>query len=178
MFFFFLKTKIEYLGHEISDSHVQPTQQKTEAIAKFPTPTNVHQVRQYLGLTGYFRKYIPNYAMKARYLSSLLTKDAKWEWGKNQENAFETLKQILANKPVLALFDPGKDLKLYTDACRWGLAGILVQFHGNAEEVVAYFSRQTTRDEQKFHSFELETLAIVSSVKRFRQYLLGCQFTI
>lgn len=129
-------------------------------------------------MTGYFRKFIKDYALKSKPLSRLLLKDAKWEWTEVQQEAFDLLKQALISAPVLAMFDPEKEIRLYTDASRWGLAGILVQVCEQKENVVAYFSRQTTNNEQKYHSFELEALAIVASVKKYRQYLLGREFKI
>lgn len=174
----FLATTIEYLGYEICESQIKPTQTKLQAVANYVQPTNIHEVRQYLGLTGYFRKFIHNYALKSKPLSALLHKNAVWEWGPAQESAFQELKRNLLDQPVLALFDPGLEILLYTDASQWGLAGILMQVHDEGERVVSYFSRQTTQMEQKFHSFELETLAIVSAVKRFREYLLGRNFII
>jgi transposase InsO family protein len=101
-----------------------------------------------------------------------------WLWGEKQIEAFKTLKDYLVSKPILALYDQNLETRLYTDASAIGIAGILVQVRDNRENVVAYFSRHTTLNEHKYHSFELETLAIVSSVKRFRQYLLGRPFTI
>jgi hypothetical protein len=175
---FFLKTKLEYLGYEISQSNIQPSTNKIKAVSNFPTPKNVHQVRQYLGLTGYFRKFIKDYAKKAKPLSILLQKNAAWTWGKDQDYAFTKLKQSLTTKPVLTLFDPELKIRVYSDASRIGLGGILAQVDQNQEKVVAYFSRCTTNCEQKYHSFELETLAIVEAVKRFRQYLWGRSFEI
>jgi hypothetical protein len=84
----------------------------------------------------------------------------------------------LTTKPVLTLFDPKLKIRVYSDASRIGLGGILAQVDQNQEKVVAYFSRCTTNCEQKYHSFELETLAIVEAVKRFRQYLWGRSFEI
>ena len=120
-----------------------------------------------MGLTGYFRKFIRDYASKSRPLSRLLLKNAPWEWTDAHETAFQTLRQCLTDRPVLTLFDPGKAIILYTDASRWGLAGILVQVDGNVERVVAYFSRHTSTDEQKFHSFELETLGLFPQLSDF-----------
>lgn len=122
-----MQTEIEYLGYEISESVIRPCKSKISAVARFETPKNVHQVRQYLGLTGYFRKFIRDYASKARPLCCLLAKDVVWKWGDEQQQSFEVLKQALTSIPVLALYDPGKESRLYTDASRLGLAGILVQ---------------------------------------------------
>jgi hypothetical protein len=135
-------------------------------------------VRQFLGLTGYFRKFIEKYAIMAKPLTMLLHKGVEWVWGAAQEEAFSTLKQRLVAKPILALFEPELETRLYTDASRIGLAGILIQVKDGKEFVVSYFSRHTTSAEQNYHSFELETLAIVVSVKRSRQFLWGRPFTI
>lgn len=175
---FFLQTTISYLGYDITNSIVRPSMAKIDAVAQFPTPNDVHQVSQYLGLTGYFRKFIRNYAIKSKPLSSLLQNEVEWKWGDAQIKSFDVLKSKLTSAPILALFDPQKPIKIYTNACRWGLGGILIQENGEGENVVSYFSRQTTPAEQKFHSYELEALAVVSAVKCFRQYVLGRVFTI
>lgn len=119
----FLTAKIEYLGYQISESTIQPSETKIRAVEQYAPPKNIHEIRQFLGLTGYFRKFIKNYAEKSKPLSKLLMKDATWEWKEAQESAFQILKQSLVSVPVLALFDPGLEIKLYTDASRWGLAG-------------------------------------------------------
>lgn len=175
---FFLRKSIEYLGYIISESRIQPSKLKIDAVSNFPVPKDVHNVRQFLGLTGYFRKFVFNYALKAKPLTILLHKNTSWAWGRDQEEAFSLLKQQLTSKPVLALFASELETRLYTDASRMGLAGILIQVKDGKEFVVSYFSRHTTATEQNYHSFELETLAIVASVKRFRHYLLGIPFVI
>jgi hypothetical protein len=121
----FLTEEIEYLGHVVSNSTVRPSSRKTQAVKEFPIPTNVHRVRQFLGLTGYFRKFIANYAVRAKPLSYLLQKDVVWEWGEEQNKSFEFLKESLIAEPVLTLFKPTCDVVLYTDASSLGLAGIL-----------------------------------------------------
>ena len=101
------------------------------AVAQFPKPTNIHQIRQYIGLTGYFRRFIPNYASLSKPLSVLLSKNSTWYWEKPQDEAFEKLTNVLTSVPVLALFKPALEIRLYTDASRLGVAGILVQVEGS-----------------------------------------------
>lgn len=177
---YFLKTQIEYLGYTISESEIRPGKCKAEAVAKFPAPRDVHQVRQFLGLTGYFRKFIHDYVRKSNALCKLLHKDAQWQWGEKENNAFLILKNSLISQPILRIYDPVLQCILYTDASRIGLAGILTQRNDNEtkEWTIAYFSRQTRLTEQCYHSFELEALAVVESVKRFRHYLLGKHFIL
>lgn len=174
----FFKTEIEFLGYKIKQDCVMPNETKLEAVNNFPTPRTVHQLRQFLGLTSYFRKFIKNCAMISAPLTKLLKKDAEWVWGTTEEQAFHSLKSKLTSDSVLSIFDPSKENILYTDASRDGIAGILVQVTDEGEKPVHYYSRQTTEDEKKYHSFELELLAIVCSLQKFRLYLLGSPFKI
>lgn len=174
----FLKTDIEFLGYRIDSEGLRPTEIKTMAVKSFPIPKSVHQLRQFLGLISYFRKFIKNCALLSSPLTKLLKKDSPWVWTADHDRAFETLKDSLTSDSMLAIFDPSKECILYTDACRDGIAGILMQVTECGEKPVHYYSRQTTEDEKKYHSFELELLAIVQSLGRFRHYLLGAQFRI
>lgn len=175
---YFLQTKIEFLGYEISNSTIKPTNEKICAVEKFPIPVNIHNVRQYLGLTSYFRKFIPKYAENSKPLSELLHKNTAWTWGPAQQRAFDKLKLALIQNPVLQIFDNNLECRIYTDASRIGIGGIFVQIKNSKEHPVAYFSKQTTVEQQKYHSFELETLAVVMTVQKFRHYIFGRKFTI
>lgn len=97
----FLCTKIENLGFEILEGTIAPSKRKILAVTNFPRPRDVHNVRQYLGLTGYFRRYVLQYAQITKSLTHLLHKDVTWKWTQDQEKAFEKLKEVLTNKPVL-----------------------------------------------------------------------------
>jgi len=121
----FLCTKIEYLGFEISEGTIAPSKQKILGVMNFPRPLNVHNIRQYLGLTGYFCRYVKGYAQITKPLTLLLHKENKWRWIEEQEAAFEKLKFILTNKPVLKLYDPLAETELHCDASQVGL-GILL----------------------------------------------------
>lgn len=175
----FFQESIEFLGFEISEEGIKPGLLKVQAVSKFPSPTNQHDVRRFLGLASFFRRFVKGFALTARPLTSLLRKDTAWRWTSVEETAFDTLKLHLTERPVLALYNHKADMQLHTDASKMGLAGILLQRSGSDPwRPVAYYSRQTTTDEQKLHSFELETLAVVSSLSKFRVYLLGVKFTI
>ncbi|XP_075990295.1 uncharacterized protein LOC142985939 [Anticarsia gemmatalis] len=176
----FFDTTVNYLGYDISSKGIQPSEAKILAVKEFPIPRNIHEVRQFLGLTGYFRKFIQGYGEIARPLSSLLRKDAVWQWADVQNSAFSLLKEKLTSRPVLALYDPTLETELHTDASSLGVGGILMQWQRDTRVLkpVCYFSRQTTPEEKHLHSYELETLAVVSSLKKFRVYLLGLHFKI
>lgn len=175
----FFQSKLEYLGREISSSGVQPGIKKIIAIKDMPRPRNVKQVRQFLGLAGYFRKFVNNFAIITQPLTKLLKKDCPWEWSDKQENAMNFIKTSLVTRPILAIFNPNLKTEVHTDASKIGLAGILIQINNeNNKQVVAYYSRQNTALEQKYHSYELETLAALESLRHFRVYLVGIKFKL
>lgn len=176
----FFDTSIEYLGYEISCEGIKPSQRKISAVQNFPVPRNVHEVRQFLGLASYFRRFVKGFGEIARPLTTLLKKDAQWQWSNEAFQSFETLKRCLIERPLLALYNPELDTEVHTDASSLGLGGILMQWQVSprALKPVAYFSRQTSPEERHFHSYELETLAVVCSLKKFRSYLLGLKFTV
>lgn len=174
----FLSTKINFLGFEVTRNYIRPGITKMEAVKAFPAPKTAHNVKQFLGLTGYFRRFIQNYARIARPLSILLHKDKKWHWNTEQEDAFQQLKAKLTEWPILTIYDVRAKTEVHTDACQYGIADILLQKQNdNSLKPVSYFSRQLTATEQR-HSYELETLAVVETLKRYRVYLLGLQFTV
>lgn len=174
----FMMTKIIYLGYEISFNKICPSDIKTQSVLKFPYPKNQHQLRQFLGLIGYFRKFIKDFARKSAPLTKLLKKDAKWVWTDDHSAIVDFLKEQICSKPALKIFNPKLETRIYTDASREGYAGILTQCENNLESPVAFFSKQTTDPEKNYHSFELELLAIVKTLDRFRFYLSGHDFTI
>lgn len=176
----FLKHSIDYLGFEVNESGFKPGRKKIDAVEKFPRPIDQHGVRQFLGLASFFRRFLKGFSITAKPLTQLLKKDAKWQWTNAEETAFLNLKEDLVKRPILAFYNPKYETQLHTDACKVGLAGILMQ-RSNKDKpfnAVAYYSRQTSPEESKFTSYDLETLAVVVSLQRFRVYLLGIPFTI
>lgn len=175
-----MKQQIEFLGYEIQDGRIRPSPNKTKDVNKFPEPRNAKQVQSFLGLAGYFRKFIENFASIAKPLSDLLKKDVRFTFNKEQQIAFHTLKERICERPVLTIFRYGAETELHTDASKWALGAILMQrdFDDGKLHPVQYFSRKTSSDEQKYHSYELEALAVVKAVKKFRVYLLGQPFTV
>ncbi|CAB3248007.1 unnamed protein product [Arctia plantaginis] len=176
--YFFYK-EIDFLGFEVNGSGIKPGKLKTAAISNFPEPQNVHDIRRFIGLASFFRRFVKDFALIARPLTDLLRSNFEWKWESSHKHAFELLKQKLVERPLLALYDVTLETELHTDACKSGVAGILMQKQvDGSRRPVAYYSRKTTGDEQKLHSFELETLAVIASLKRFRVYLLGIKFKI
>lgn len=175
----FLKNSIEYLGYVISDKGITLSDRHVQAVKSFPPPANTLQVQRFLGLTNYFRKFIPDYASKAKPLHTLTRKDVPFYFDTSCKNAFNTLKQELISFPVLQIYSPLKETEVHTDASSIAFGAILLQKQSNnAWSPVAYFSQATNNAEKNYHSYELEMLATVKAVERFHIYLYGLHFTI
>lgn len=177
---YFFKRELDYLGYEVSIDGLRPGYKKTEAVAAFPTPTNVHQVRQFVGLASFFRRFILGFASISKPLTKLTKLNEPWKWGSEQEDAFQSIKAKLVERPLLALYNPTFLTEVHCDASKLGVGGIILQRRNEKDLLrpVAYFSKQTTKDEEHFHSYELETLAVVLSLKKFRTYLIGIPFKV
>lgn len=174
---FFVKS-VEYLGRHISEEGIRPSDSKVAALVNSPIPRTVKQVRQFIGLASYFRKFIPEFASRTACITKLVKNNQKWEWGFTQDEARNYIIRCLVSRPLLNIYKPELATELYTDASSLGYGAILLQRHNNSKRVVAYFSRRTTLTESKYSSYDLETLAIYNALKQFRVYLLGIKFTI
>lgn len=172
----FFVNDIEYLGRHISKEGVRPSETKVAALVNSPVPCNVKQVRQFMGLASYFRKFIPDFAARTACITKLTKTNQKWGWGFEQDVARDYVIEHLSTKPLLTVFDP--ELPTELDASSLGYGAILVQRVDNVKKVVAYFSKRTSPIESKYCSYDLETLAIYNALKHFRVYLLGIKFQI
>ena len=126
----FFKKHIQYLGHLIWEEGIQPLPEKLESIAKMPAPKNPKEVKQFLGLVGYYRKFIPRFADISKVLTHLTKKDVEFKWTPECENCFQILKEFLQQAPILKYPDPQASYMLYTDASKYTYAGVLTQ-HSN-----------------------------------------------
>ncbi|XP_035231815.1 uncharacterized mitochondrial protein AtMg00860-like [Stegodyphus dumicola] len=106
---------------------LEPGSRKIKAITEFPEPKNVHEVRRFLGLTGFFRRFVPKYALKSEPLTRLTKKNRDFEWKQEQKKSFELLKKQLTDKPILAHYQPHADTEVHCDASAEGLSGMLMQ---------------------------------------------------
>lgn len=147
---------------------------------RFPQLTNVQQVQGFLGLAGYFRKFIPRYSFIARPLTDLLKSNVKFKFGDKEGAAMTKLKIMLSNQPVLNLYRVGAETELHTDASIHGFGAMLLQRNSEDKALhpVFYASGKTTLAEEKYSSYELEVLAIVRALRKFRIYLLAIPFNI
>lgn len=174
----FFVTSIEYLGWIISADGVRPSETKIKALVHSPIPNTVKQVRQFMGLASYFRKFIPEFAARTACITKLTKTGQKWEWGDEQDTARKYIIEKLISEPILCIFYPSLPTELHTDASSIGYGAMLIQKHGTNNKVVAYFSRRITEPESKYTSYELETLAVYNSLKHFRAYLFSIKFKI
>ena len=170
-----------YLGHVIGSGVVEPEASKVEAIQSFSVPETRKEVRAFLGLTGYYRKFIPDFASIAAPLSDLTRKSSpnRFKWTPECNAPFTTLKQKMCSSPVLKTPDFAKPFTLQTDASARGVGAVLSQMSDTGEEhPVGYFSRKLLPREERYSTIEKECLAIRLGVEAFRIYLLGRHFTI
>ena len=175
-----MQTRIEFLGHVVENGRLYPSQEKIKAVQRFPEPRCVKNIHSFLGLTGYFRKYVKDYALISKSLTDLLQKDKPFHFGEEEAKAFQKLKDVLSEEPVLLIYNPEYETELHTDASREGYGAILFQRSPEDRQLhpVYYMSRKTTPAEKQYSSYELEMLALIVAFRKFRVYLLGITFKI
>ena len=167
-----------YLGHIINAEGNQPDPNKIAAVAKIQPPTDTTNLRAFLGLIGYYRRFIPHFAARAAPLHQLLRKDQHYYWNEQCQTAFEDLRQALMEPPVLRRPAPGGQYILQTDWSSTAIAAVLCQKLDDKEHPVAYASKALTSAERNYAATEGECLAVVWACKYFRQYLWGQHFTL
>ena len=174
----FCRKSLKYLGHVVTPDGICTDPDKVESVVKYPPPTNLRTLRQFLGLISWYRRYIPSFSKTAAPLTRLLRKDQRWKWSDDQEAAFQQLKQALTEAPVLACPDFSQPFVLQTDASDLGLGAVLTQKIDDCERVIAYASRSLAPAEKNYSVTEKECLAIVWGVEKMRPYLEGYHFTV
>ncbi|GJV27700.1 reverse transcriptase domain-containing protein [Tanacetum coccineum] len=165
---------VQFLGHLIDNQglHVDPA--KIEAVKNWTSPTTPTEVRQFLGLAGYYRRFIEGFSKIAKPLTKLTQKNKSYIWGEEQESAFQLLKQKLCEAPILALPEGNDNFVVYCDASLQGLGAVLMQ----REKVIAYASRQLKPHEENYTTHDLELGAVIFALKIWRHYLYGTKCTV
>ena len=175
----FCKSSIQVLGHIISKDEISMDPAKIEKIKEWKNPRNAKDIQQFLGLTGYYRKFIRDYAKLTAPLTNLIKKDVVWKWSDECESSFIKLKKALISYPILRQPDFLREFILYTDASGLALGGILAQMDANGEEYVCHYaSRTLKRSELHYGITEKECLAVLLAIKTFRVYLYGKHFKL
>lgn len=174
----FFRKEVAYLGHVITPDGVKPNPDKIYAIKNFPIPKTQTEIKSFLGLIGYYRKFIKDFAKITKPLTLCLKKDSKINIDDKYISAFNTCKNLLINSPILQYPDFSQKFILTTDASNIALGGVLSQGSIGSDKPIAFASRTLNESEQKYSTIEKELLAIVWACKYFRPYLFGRKFTI
>ncbi|GJU79147.1 putative reverse transcriptase domain-containing protein [Tanacetum coccineum] len=165
---------VQFIGYVINNKGVHVDPAKVEAIRNLSAPTTPKEVRQFLGLAGYYRRFIEGFSLISKPLTKLTQKNKKYEWGTEEDEAFQTLKQKLCSAPILALPEGTKNFVVYCDASHKGYGVVLMQ----RENVTAYASLQLKKHEENYITHDLELGAVVFALRLWRHYLYGTKCTV
>ncbi|GJS51000.1 hypothetical protein Tco_0624362 [Tanacetum coccineum] len=166
--------KVQFLDHVIDNKGIHVDPAKIESVKDWASPKTPTEIRQFLGLAGYYRRFIEGFSKIAKPMTKLTQKKVKFEWGDKQEAAFQLLKQKLCSAPILALPEGSEDFIAYCDASKKGLGAVLMQ----REKVISYASRQLKIHEKNYTTHDLELGAVVFALKIWRHYLYGTKCTV
>nr|KYP37706.1 Retrovirus-related Pol polyprotein from transposon 17.6 [Cajanus cajan] len=170
----FWLNSVSFLGHVISEGGIVVDPSKVEAVLEWKTPKLVFEIRSFLGLVGYYRRFIEGFSKLALPLTKLTRKNQPFVWDSKCEENFQELKRRLTSAPILVLPDPNETVVVYCDASKMGLGGVLMQ----KEKVIAYASRQLKTHEQNYPTHDLELVIVVFVLKLWRHYLFGSRFEV
>ncbi|XP_019251057.1 PREDICTED: uncharacterized protein LOC109229968 [Nicotiana attenuata] len=170
----FWLNSVSFLGHIVSDEGIKVDGQKIEVVQNWPRPTTPTEVRSFLGLAGYYRRFVENFSSIATPMTKLTHKAVKFQWSDAYERGFHELKKRLTSTPVLALPEGSEGYVVYCDASRIGLGCVLMQ-HG---KVIAYASRQLRKHEHNYPTHDIELAAVIFALKIWRHYLYGVHVDI
>eukprot|EP00253_Pinus_taeda_P015686 PITA_15686 len=170
----FFKEEIQYLGHVISKEGIAVDPEKIRTIMEWPVPKDVADIRSFMGLAGYYRRFVEGFSRVAYPITSLQKKGKIFKWTAECQRSFEQLKHLLTTAPILSIADPNKDYVVCTDASKEGVGGVLMQ----EGKVIAYESRKLKEHEQKYSAYDLELTAVIHALKMWRHYLLGRKFLL
>uniref|UniRef100_A0A5S6Q766 RNA-directed DNA polymerase n=1 Tax=Trichuris muris TaxID=70415 RepID=A0A5S6Q766_TRIMR len=175
----FMCKSVTYLGHRIDQEGIHPTQERVEAIKQMPMPSNVHELRSFLGAVNYYAKFVPDLQLHCVPLYRLTKSGTPWSWGSKETQLVERLKRILTSSETLVHYDDKRPLVLATDACEVGVGAVLSHLFPSGEErPIAFASRALTETEERYSTIDKEALAIIFGVTKFSQYLFGRRFTL
>lgn len=174
----FFLDKINFLGFEISGVGIHPYKEKVEAILKAPCPTDITQLKSFLGLLNYYGRFIPNLSSELHVLYELLKKDNDFNWTQECSEVFERAKKLLLNNNLLVHYDPKLPIILSCDASPYGVGAILSHLINGEEKPVFMVSSSLSPAEKNYSQLHREALAIIFGIKRFSKYLYGNKFKI
>ena len=174
----FAQESTAYLGHVVSARGIEPEPSKIAAVKEMAPPRTVKEIRMFLGFVGYYRRFINNFSAIAKPLNHLLRKAVEWQWGVEQQDAFEQLRDALISAPILQMPDFKQKFTIRTDASYLGLGACLLQGDGDDRQPIAYASRSLKPAETRYTATEIECLGMKWAVNTFRPYVHGRKFTL
>ncbi|CAB0031385.1 unnamed protein product [Trichogramma brassicae] len=169
---------VQFLGYIIDREGLRTDPDKVKAVLNCPPPKNIKQLKSFMGMVGWYSRFLKDLAEIRTPLTKLTQKDIAWHWGPEQEQAFTTLKRMLTEAPVLARPDPDIMFTLQTDASNFALGAVLTQDIDGEEHPIAYASRALTKQERNYTVTEKECLAVLWAVEKYRGYILGSHFRV
>lgn len=172
------RRRVKFLGHVVREEGVATDPEKVEVVTKWPLSQDVKDVRSFLGLCTYYRRFVPPFADVAHPLDKLTEKGQPFMWTKECDSSFHRLKEARASTPVLAYPESEEPFMLDTDASNVGIGAVLSQVHQGDERVIAYYSQALSKPERNYCITRRELLAIVKAIDHFNPYLYGRKFTI
>lgn len=174
------RSGVKFLGYMVSNKGVGMMNSRTDAIKNIKAPSNVSEARTFMGMANYFRRFVYHFASIANPIHDYIA--GKVDWGTDQEVAFETIKEVLSSEPILSQYDPSADIRVTCDASKVAIGAVLeiaVKTNNKIKwHVVEYFSKSLKKAERNYYVGDLEFLAIVTALKKFRYYLIGKQFAV
>ena len=173
-----MQTEVQFLGHIVSEKGVSTDPSKVKAIQEWPVPKNVRDIRSFIGICSYYRRFVKDFAKVAKPLHRLTEKNAHFAWTSECQESFQKLKTLLTESPILAYPNETGQFILDTDASLVGMGAVLSQVQGQGEKVISYYSRCFSGSERNYCVTRRELLAIVLSVKNFHHYLYGRPFIV
>ena len=175
---YLLQRQVSFLGHVVSEAGIGTDPEKVRAVTEWPVPSNLREVRSFVGLCCYYRRFVKGFAEISSPLHAMTKKGEVFQWTDECQEAFEKLKVALTTAPVLAMPDEEGRFILDTDASNCAVGAVLSQMHDGQENVVAYASRKLSKAAENYCTTRKELLAVANFVKRYKHFLLGRAFTI
>lgn len=174
----FMKKEVEFLGHVVSESGIRTNEEKIKKVRDCEIPNNVSELRAFLGLCSYYRRFIKDFAKIARPLHQLTSNNVQYKWTEECTEAFESLKQALTSTPILAYPTQSGKFILDTDASQDAVGAVLSQIQDGQEKVIAYFSKVLSKEERNYCNTRREMLAVIQALKKFHPYVYGRPVTV
>lgn len=174
----FCLPELKYLGYVVNSQGLLVDPEKVKAILDIPSPRNITEVRRIIGISSWYRRFLPTFSTIIAPMTELLRKHKKWHWSDDCEKSFQFIKDALVSAPVLSCPDFSKPFVVQTDASSYGIGAVLSQKFEDGEHVICYISRSLSRAERNYSTTERECLAVIFAIEKLRAYLEGYKFIV